>query len=387
MLLPRDLLSMNSALRLSTLTIIASLLVRSSIAQTYSKCDPLFQSGCTPDPALGGSITADFRSGASSDFTESGRPTYGSDGAIFTISQSGDAPELISNWYIMFGKYEIVMKAAPGAGIVSSVVLQSDDLDEIDWEFLGAQNDAVQSNYFGKGQTTTYNRMEEEAVSDSQNEWHTYTLEWTEESIVWQIDGSTVRTLAASDAQGQYPQTPCQLKIGAWSGGDPSNPQGTIQWAMGPTDYSAGPFTMTVQSVSVVDYSTGSEYTYGDQSGSWSSIESTGGKVNGNVNGAFGQTAADSTTSTGSGAASSIQPWYSGAVTATTYPGLPAGWSVNPETGKVVPPSAAPVSKHHPTHRPNLKTSLTFDIVEVPYRMAVLAACGLAGVFVFGSKL
>jgi beta-glucanase (GH16 family) len=44
----------------------------------------------------------------------------------------------------MFGKVEVAMKAAPGAGIVSSVVLQSDTLDEIDWEWLGADPDEVQ---------------------------------------------------------------------------------------------------------------------------------------------------------------------------------------------------------------------------------------------------
>ncbi len=43
------------------------------------------------------------------------------------------------------------MKAAPGAGIVSSVVLESDDLDEIDWEWVGATAGEAQSNYFGKG--------------------------------------------------------------------------------------------------------------------------------------------------------------------------------------------------------------------------------------------
>lgn len=47
----------------------------------------------------------------------------------------------------MFGKVDIELQAAPGAGIVSSFVLQSDTLDEIDWEWLGADPDEVQSNY------------------------------------------------------------------------------------------------------------------------------------------------------------------------------------------------------------------------------------------------
>jgi hypothetical protein len=46
----------------------------------------------------------------------------------------------------MFGKVEFTAKAAPGAGIVSSFVLQSDTLVEIDWEWLGADPNEVQSN-------------------------------------------------------------------------------------------------------------------------------------------------------------------------------------------------------------------------------------------------
>jgi hypothetical protein len=300
----------------------------------------------------------DFTQGSSNEFTNVGNPTFSSNGAAFTVSTGGDAPQVVSNWYIMFGKYDVVMKAAPGAGIVSSLVLQSDDLDEIDWEFLGAQNDEVQTNYFGKGQTTTYDRMVSVNVDNSQGEWHTYSVEWTSEQITWAVDGNVLRTLTPANADpGQYPQTPCQLKIGSWSGGDPSNAPGTIAWAQGPTNYADGPFTMYVQSVSVVDYSTGTQYKYGDQSGDWTSIESVGGRVNGNVGGAL---ADSSSPSSPDPATSSVQPFYqpsaSAATNYTSYPGLPSGWTVNPTTGKVVPPSSAPVSKHPPV------PTLPFDL-------------------------
>ena len=151
-----DILTMSSPLSLTTIATITGLLfAQPSLPQTYSSCNPLTQSYCPPDPALGRSISVDFTSGSSDEFTSLGNPTYDSNGAAFTVSQGGDAPQIVSNWYIMFGKYELTMKAAPGAGIVSSAVLQSDDLDEIDWEWLGAVKDEVQTNYFGKGQTTT----------------------------------------------------------------------------------------------------------------------------------------------------------------------------------------------------------------------------------------
>ncbi|TKA66413.1 hypothetical protein B0A55_09487, partial [Friedmanniomyces simplex] len=350
MLLLKDLLTMSMPLRLATIAAISALLfAQPSLQQTYTACNPTAQAGCPADPALGTSMTADFTKGASDQFTPSGNPTYDSSGAGFTVAQHGDAPTLTSKWYIMFGKVEVTMKSAPGTGIVSSAILQSDDLDEIDWEWLGGAGDQVQSNYFGKGQTTTYDRAAVHAVTNTQGEWHTYTIDWTETQIVWQIDGNTVRVLSASNANGQFPQTPCQLKVGSWAGGDSSNPQGTISWAGGITDYSAGPFTMYVQSIAVTDYSTGTQYTYGDQSGAWNSIESTGGRVNGNAGSSQTDTAAPAITSTSSG---NVEPFSgthadcstcttpgagswtvstmsSAAVTNTNYPGLPSGWTVS----------------------------------------------------------
>lgn len=352
-----DILAMSSPLRIATVTAIASLLfAQPSTQQTYTSCNPL-DTTCPADPALGRSISVDFTQGSSNEFTNDGNPTFSSEGAAFTVSTGGDAPQVISNWYIMFGKYEVTMKAAPGAGIVSSLVLQSNDLDEIDWEFLGAQNDQVQTNYFGKGITGVYNREVTVSAENTQGAWNTYTLEWTSEQITWSINGATVRTLTPAQADaGQYPQTPCQLKIGSWSGGDPSNAPGTIAWAEGPTNYADGPFTMYVSKVSVTDYSTGTEYKYGDQSGDWTSIESVGGKVNGNINGAM----ADSSSASATG---NVSPFYSPTASAsatigTSYPGLPSGWSVNPTTGKVVPPSSAPVSKHPPVRTEMSKTDM-----------------------------
>lgn len=63
--------------------------------------------------------------------------TYGSQGAEFSMAQEGQAPTIASDFYVLFARVEVKMKAAPGQGIVSSVVMESDDLDEIDWEWLG----------------------------------------------------------------------------------------------------------------------------------------------------------------------------------------------------------------------------------------------------------
>ncbi|QIW95554.1 hypothetical protein AMS68_001072 [Peltaster fructicola] len=362
MLTLRDLMSMSSPYRMVCMaTAMLLLQAQPSLQQTYTTCNPT-QGQCPADTALGKSISVDFRTGQSSAFYSQGNPTFGSDGASFTVAKSGDSPQLNSKWYIMFGHVDITMKAAPGAGIVSSSVLQSDDLDEIDWEWLGAKGDQVQSNYFGKGQTTSYNRGAVHGVSSATTSYHKYSIDWTQDRIVWSIDGTTVRVLYAKDANGQFPQTPMQLKIGAWSGGDPSNAQGTIQWADGPTDYTKGPFTMVVQSVAVTDYSTGTQYKYGDTSGAWTSIQAVGGTVNGNSNGQGGTVTAPAITSVAGGVipltyaaqtasewvTPTVYPWVPLQTTLTTATGtsggsLPSGWSYG-ASGKLVRPSAAAVT-------------------------------------------
>ncbi|KAG0650983.1 putative extracellular glycosidase [Hyphodiscus hymeniophilus] len=347
----------------SILSAAAVLLSSSSVvAQTYSSCNPLYSSSCPEDTALGKAINVDFRQGSVNSFTASGNPTYDSNGVSFTVAGSGDAPQLTSVFYIMFGKVEVTMKAAPGAGIVSTLVLESDDLDEIDMEWLGADSTEVQTNYFGKGDVTTYNRGAFNPAANNQGEFITYTVEWTSEQITWSVGTTVVRVLtpATADAN-QYPQTPMRVKFGAWSGGDPSNAEGTIQWARGPTNYADGPFTMVVQSIAVSDYSTGTAYKYGDTSGNWESIQAVGGSVNGNSGGAAtgvatadvsavtsasptipaglgGSTKGDTTTQTG-------YPWVATTMstatsTYTSSAGIPSGWVIT-SSGKVVPASSA----------------------------------------------
>jgi beta-glucanase (GH16 family) len=321
---------------------------------------------CPADTALGKSINVDFTQGSVDSFTASGNPTYDSSGVHFTVAKSGDSPTLTSLFYIMFGKVSVTMKCAPGAGIVSTLVLQSDDLDEIDMEWLGADNTEVQTNYFGKGDTSTYDRGAFNPAANNQNQFITYTIEWTSEHVTWSVGGTVVRVLtpATADAN-QYPQTPMQIKFGAWSGGDPSNAPGTIAWARGPTDYSKGPYTMTVQSIAISDYSTGTSYKYSGSSGNWQDIVAVGGAVNGNQ-GSSGSavttaqapsaTSASPTIPVGGFGGSSSDPsktgwpWVASATTLTTavatssVAGIPSGWTVS-GSGKIVPVSTAAVSK------------------------------------------
>lgn len=272
----------------------------------------------------------------------------------------------------MFGHVDFVIKAAPGTGIVSSAVLLSDCLDEIDWEWLGGDNTQVQTNYFGKGNTATgYNRGAFHAANGNHDSFSTYSIDWTADQIVWSINGQTVRVVKASEAEaGQYPQTPMQVKVGSWAGGDPANAPGTVAWAGGAVNYAAGPYTMYLKAIAVTDYSTGTSYSYDGTSGTWQSIRSNGGKINSSGSGANTpaltsnpnyQTAPGNPTVpfATDAAASSVYatrtgyPWnpvsatavtsVSSTVTYTSINGLPSGWTIAAD-GKVRPPNSASIS-------------------------------------------
>ncbi|CAI7601621.1 unnamed protein product [Penicillium pancosmium] len=344
-------------------------------AQTYTNCNPL-QNSCPADPALGKADQKfDFTSGSSSEFTASGSVTYDdTNGATFTVANQGDGPLIQSNWYIMFGRVEYTIKAAPGTGIVSSAVLQSDDLDEIDWEWLGGNNAQVQSNYFGKGDTSSYNRGAYHDNSGNHDDFHTYSIDWSSTQIIWAIDGKTVRVLTPDTADAnQYPQTPMMVKVGVWAGGDPNNAQGTIDWAGGETDYSKGPYSMYMKSMTVTDYSTGNSYSYGDKTGDWSSITADGGKVNGNS--ADEPTATESAPAitatvdsvpvpwsgthkeTSSWVTPNVWPWVATDAPSSTSADHSSRWESR--SNRIQPPSGGSVSEHSPAPTNSLLDSIT----------------------------
>lgn len=120
--------------------------------------------------------------------------------------------------------------------------LLSDDLDEVDWEIMGANGTHASSNYYGKGNTSQifgeYHGIEA-GEEGPQEGFHNYTLVWTEERLEWFLNGRVVRTVEAAPA-GEYPQTPSYVNLGLWAGGDPDNSEGTIAWAGGETEYDKG---------------------------------------------------------------------------------------------------------------------------------------------------
>ena len=270
---------------LSALAALAAL-VPTSLAQTHTDCNPLNQPGCPSMQALGSNATFIFnKTGIPSndkvwkkqnngkiDWDEKG-------GATFTIERSGDSPMVQSKFYMLFGRLEVVMKSAKGKGIVSSAILQSEALDEIDWEFLGSNTTHVLTNYYGKGNDTQGDRGREFKMDKApQDEWHNYTIDWTKDRIQWWLDGTKLRELLPAQALNgkNYPQTPMNVRMGMWAGGDTKhNKPGVVEWAGGETNFGDGPFTMMVQQVYAQDYTEAKEYSWDnmDSSGTWEKVK------------------------------------------------------------------------------------------------------------------
>ncbi|KAI1380185.1 glycoside hydrolase family 16 protein [Hypoxylon crocopeplum] len=250
-------------------------------AQTHTDCNPMEKS-CPADPALGSTVSVDFTKGANSFFkvADGTKLTYDSNGAVFTINKETDAPTITSTKYIFFGKIDLVVEASQGQGVVTSFVLQSDDLDEIDWEWLGGDTAQVQTNYFGKGDTTTYDRGAYHQIAAPQSNYYKYSIDWTKDYVRWSINDNQVRELKYADAKGgtRFPQTPMQIKLGTWVAGRSDAPEGTVEWAGGYTPFDEAPFTAHYKSLTITDYSNGVEnaenYVWADGSdGSYSSIK------------------------------------------------------------------------------------------------------------------
>lgn len=207
-------------------------------------------------------------------------------------------------------------------------------------EGVGGFTDRIETNYFGKGDTTTYDRETWVNLDTPQETFHTYTIDWTKESITWLIDGNSVRTVKYDEAKGgsRFPQTPMKLRLGIWAGGDPDNGQGTIEWAGGETDYTQAPFSMYVKSVTVTNYNPADSYEWTDTSGSYESIKASNGTSSDSSSSSTSSnssstTTGGSSTSTASDSASTTSDSSSATSTSDSTTGAGAGSGSSTSTG------------------------------------------------------
>lgn len=257
------------------------LLLALAIAETLP-CNPRLNHTCfSRNPALPGTFDHDFHTQPHQFYASSCAQNLelSQEGLSLSMFKRFDNPLITSTFYIFYGKVLADIRAAPGQGIVSLMYLQSDDLDEIDTEIFGGNHHNYQTNYFIKGNTSTYDRGGYHPINRSPMEgFSRYEMEWLPNKMTWTKDGVVIRELSRDHSQG-IPLSPMFVKFSVWAGGDHDNAIGTIHWAGGQTDYSKLPATMVVKNVHVENYLNGTEYSYGYKNGRWRSVTAKNGMV------------------------------------------------------------------------------------------------------------
>lgn len=120
---------------------------------------------CTPEPAckskdykfdsLDGIEPKTKYLGDSSkaDWVSDGTPTLYQDSVLLTMAQGTVGTLLASSTYMWYGKVSATLKSSRGKGVVTAFILFSDVKDEIDFEFVGADLENAQSNFYFQGIT------------------------------------------------------------------------------------------------------------------------------------------------------------------------------------------------------------------------------------------
>ncbi|KAI8886622.1 glycoside hydrolase family 16 protein [Backusella circina FSU 941] len=185
-----------------------SLLALATLAVTQT-C--VSASQCTP-------FTTDFTKGSApgwSEITGKGGDSFASDGLELSVTApkqyvkmtdptqdnlpynkytSNTNPNYAYKTPIQFGKVSYVVKSSPGTGVVTAPILISSEGDEIDFEMLGADPSHVQTNYFYGDKPVYGVNGGNHAVSSTTDGFHTYTIDWSPERIVFSFDGKVLRT-------------------------------------------------------------------------------------------------------------------------------------------------------------------------------------------------
>ncbi|OEL37530.1 hypothetical protein BAE44_0001454 [Dichanthelium oligosanthes] len=93
----------------------------------------------------------------------------------------------------------------------------SRDMDEIDFEFLGHDKRAVQTNYHveGGGGREQIHKL----PFDSSDDFHHYAIAWDDKAIEWRVDGELIRREERREGE-PWPEKPMHLYASVWDASD-----------------------------------------------------------------------------------------------------------------------------------------------------------------------
>ncbi len=118
-----------------------------------------------------------------------------------------------------YGRYEVVMRAAPGSGLVSSFFTHTgpslgDPHDEIDIEFIGNRTRELHINLFTDGKP--YGSVWVPLPYDAAEKFQLYAFEWAPDRVTWFIGDQEVYTIRADE--NPIPSTPSRVIMNLWTG-------------------------------------------------------------------------------------------------------------------------------------------------------------------------
>jgi len=163
------------------------------------------------------------------------------DGGVLALGVAATAEEATSSAVVplvdgrwggqTFGRYSVRLRSDPVPGYSASLLLWSDDNDWDDGEIdfpQGHLDDVVRAYNHTPGDPSVNSYAQRTDVPF--DEWHTYTIEWKPDEIVYLIDGETIGT-ARSDIPTASMHWVMQIETA--QGGPPDGVRGAVQvdWA------------------------------------------------------------------------------------------------------------------------------------------------------------
>lgn len=172
-------------------------------------------------------------------------------------SKDCSGAELYSHGSVQYGRWEVRMRAGAKSGTVSSFFLYYNNSHEagepwreLDIEILGRNPKGFQSNPItgSAAKRATADKFHE-SPDDLSKGFHTYALEWTPDSVVWELDGRRIRKVEGDSQVVALRSKPMSWRMNLWASAWPD-------WS-GPFDTASLPACQFVNWVRFLRYTPG----------------------------------------------------------------------------------------------------------------------------------